>query len=469
LFAEFCGLTLFEIAMFNRLSSPIPAVITVTELNREVRNLLEGSFPVLWVAGEISNFKRYDSGHCYFSLKDGGAQVRCVMFRNRAALIDFAPREGMQVEARAVVSLYEARGDFQLTIEALRPAGLGALFEAFEKLKKKLEAEGLFAAQRKRALPKMPRAIGIVTSPAAAALRDMVTTLARRMPGIPVVLYPTAVQGVDAGAQIAAAIRKAGARSEVDVLIVGRGGGSLEDLWAFNEEVVARAIADSPIPVVSGVGHETDFTIADFVADVRAATPTAAAELVSPNREEWLARLAQMRFRLRAMLERLLQQRMQRLDQLARRLQHPVEKLARQRDRLTMLGLRLERAPLRLLEARQHRLVRIGMRIEHLRPQLDARRERVQDRFARLGRGVTQLFARRRQQLDVLVARLGACNPQAPLEKGYALVTRVDGALVRHARDLSAGDRLNVRFADDLVQVAVDAAPGAPQQELFDQ
>ena len=309
----------------------MPAVITVTELNREVRNLLEGSFPVLWVAGEISNFKRYDSGHCYFSLKDGGAQVRCVMFRNRAALIDFAPREGMQVEARAVVSLYEARGDFQLTIEALRPAGLGALFEAFEKLKKKLEAEGLFAAQRKRSLPKMPRAIGIVTSPAAAALRDMVTTLARRMPGIPVILYPTPVQGLDAGPQIAAAIRKAGARAEVDVLIVGRGGGSLEDLWAFNEEVVARAIADSPIPVVSGVGHETDFTIADFVADVRAATPTAAAELVSPNREEWLARLAQMRFRMRAMMERQLQQRMQRLDevkpQVAQQLQQ--QKLAK--------------------------------------------------------------------------------------------------------------------------------------------
>jgi exodeoxyribonuclease VII large subunit len=453
--------------MLNRLSSPLPAVITVTELNREARNLLEGSFPVLWVAGEISNFKRYDSGHCYFSLKDGGAQVRCVMFRNRAALIDFVPREGLQVEARAVVSLYEARGDFQLTVEALRPAGLGALFEAFEKLKRKLEAEGLFAAARKRPLPKMPRAIGIVTSPAAAALRDMVTTLARRMPGIPVILYPAAVQGQDAGAQVAAAIRRAGMRSEVDVLIVGRGGGSLEDLWAFNEEVVARAIAESPVPVVSGVGHETDFTIADFVADVRAATPTAAAELVSPNREEWLARLAQLQIRLRAQLERQLQQRMQRLDQLARRLQHPGEKLARQRDRLTMLGLRLERAPLRLLEARQHRLVRIGMRLEHQRPQLDARRERLQDRFERLGRGLAQLFARRRQRLDLLAARLAACNPQAPLEKGYALVCRADGELIGQAQALAAGDRIRIRFADDFVQARIESAPGQRQEALF--
>ena len=257
-------------------------VITVSELNRMARNVLEQSFPLFWVSGEVSNFTRAASGHWYFSLKDAGAQVRCVMFKGRNSYVDFVPREGDKIEARCTVTLYEARGDFQLTVEFVQRAGLGALFEAFEKLKNKLALEGLFDESGKQTIPKHPKRIGIVTSADAAALRDVLTTLRRRMPNIPVLIYPTPVQGKGAAQWIANAINTAHERAECDVLIICRGGGSIEDLWQFNEEIVARAIANCSIPTISGVGHETDFTICDFVADMRAATPTAAAELVTP-------------------------------------------------------------------------------------------------------------------------------------------------------------------------------------------
>ena len=258
-------------------------VISVAELNRLARGAVERGVPLVWVAGEISNFKRYDSGHCYFTLKDDAAQVDAVMFRHKAQNLDWKPDNGMQVEVRATATVDEARGKFQLVVDAMRRAGLGALYAAFEKLKARLEQEGLFDPALKRALPPFPRTVGVVTSPQAAALRDVITTLRRRMPGISVIIYPTPVQGEGAGAKIADAIALAGARAECDVVIVCRGGGSIEDLWAFNEEAVARAIRACPLPVVSGVGHETDFTIADFAADARAPTPTAAAELVSPD------------------------------------------------------------------------------------------------------------------------------------------------------------------------------------------
>ncbi len=441
-------------------------IISVTELNRQTRQLLEGSFPVLWVAGEISGFKRYDSGHCYFTLKDAGAQVRCVMFRNRAALLDFAPREGTKVEARAVVSLYEARGDFQLTIEALRPAGLGALFEAFEALKRKLEAEGLFNAARKRALPLFPRAIGIVTSPAAAALRDVLATLQRRMPGLPVILYPTAVQGDAAAAQIASAIRAASTRREVDTLIVCRGGGSIEDLWSFNEEVVARAIADCSIPVISGVGHETDFTIADFVADLRAPTPTAAAELACPNREEGLARLAHLQHRLGQALARQLQQRMQRLDSLTRRLQHPGERLMRQRERLAALAHRLHSAPQRQNEYRQLRLQQFALRLAHRKPRIEPLSDQLTRQQTQMQQGLQRLLNKRQQALATLTLRLEGCNPHTPLLRGYALVTRADGTLLRSALDAQTGEEITVRFADDALKARVTDTPNHPQGQL---
>ena len=272
---------------------PDASVLTVSQLLRSVRDTLERRFPLAWVRGELSNFSRAPSGHCYFTLKDDGAQVDCVMFRSRAAGLDAELRDGARVEVRAVPTLYEPRGRFQLSVEALRRAGLGPLYERFLKLKDKLEREGLFDAAARRELPPYPRAIGVVTSVAAAALRDVLTTLARRNPAIQVIVYPAPVQGEGAAERIAAALRRASARAECDVLLLVRGGGSIEDLWQFNEEVVARAIRASRIPVVVGVGHESDFTIADFAADRRAPTPTAAAELASPSRAELLGRLAE--------------------------------------------------------------------------------------------------------------------------------------------------------------------------------
>ncbi|MBX3716215.1 MAG: exodeoxyribonuclease VII large subunit, partial [Burkholderiales bacterium] len=266
-------------------SQPPSAPLTVTELNRRSRQVLENQFGLVWVTGEISRATLAASGHWYFSLKDEGAAVDCAMFKGRAQYLEFRPENGLKVEVRARVTIYEPRGAYQLGVEQMRHAGLGALFEAFERLKARLGKEGLFDESRKRPLPTHPRAIGVVTSLAAAALRDILATLARRAPMVPVIVYPTLVQGEGAAAQVARAIATANARAECDVLLVARGGGSLEDLWAFNEEAVARAIAASAIPVVSGVGHETDFTIADFAADLRAATPTAAAVAASPDRE----------------------------------------------------------------------------------------------------------------------------------------------------------------------------------------
>ena len=441
-------------------------VISVTELNRRVRQLLEGSFPVLWISGEISGFKRYDSGHCYFTLKDTSAQVRCVMFRNRAALLDFAPREGMKVEARAVVSLYEGRGDFQLTIEALRPAGLGALFEAFEALKRKLDAEGLFSAARKRALPSTPRAIGIVTSPAAAALRDVLATLKRRMPSLPVILYPTAVQGEDAARQISTAILQAHARQEVDTLILCRGGGSIEDLWSFNEEIVARAIVASSIPVISGVGHETDFTIADFVADLRAATPTAAAELACPSRTEWQTQLARQQHRLQVAMERQQQQRIQRLDTLARQLRHPGERVLRQREQLTALRQRLHSTPRRQNEYRMLRLEHLALRLRHQMPSNAQLADKLSARQKALQQGMARLLEQRKQVLASAFIRLQACNPHAPLARGYALITHADGSLLHDAAQGIPGEEITIQFARDAIKARITDAPNHPQGQL---
>ncbi len=298
-------------------------VVPVSALNRAIGTMLERSFPLVWVAGEVSNFTRAASGHWYFSIKDAQAQMRCVMFRGRAQYAEFTPREGDRIEVRALVTMYEPRGELQLNVEAVRRTGQGRLYEAFLRLKAQLEAEGLFAAERKRALPTHPRAIGIVTSLQAAALRDVLTTLSRRAPHIPVIVYPAPVQGVGVSGKLAAMVDAANARREVDVLIVCRGGGSIEDLWAFNEEVLARAIAESAIPVVSGVGHETDFTIADFAADVRAPTPTGAAELVSPQRVLLLRELDQRHATLARGFGRMMERRAQQLDWLARRLVSP--------------------------------------------------------------------------------------------------------------------------------------------------
>jgi len=382
-----------------------PPILSVSDLNRLAREVLEQSFPLFWVAGEISNLTRAASGHWYFSLKDARAQVRCVMFRNRNAYLDWAPREGDQVEARALVTLYEARGDFQLTIEGLQKAGLGTLFEAFERLKAKLEKEGMFDPAIKRPLPTMPRAIGVVTSPDAAALRDVLTTLRRRMPSIPVVIYPTPVQGKGAADKIAAAIRTASQRTEVEVLIVCRGGGSMEDLWQFNEEIVARAISECSIPVVSGVGHETDFTIADFAADRRAPTPTAAAEMVAPDREALLHRITQWQQRLQRQMQGLLNQRSQQLDYLSRRLLSPLQQVQHRKTHLDQLGLRLKRTMDNSLSTQQQKLLRLQQSLTHL-------------------------------------------SPQAVLERGYSLVQTADGSIVTSSTQLRPDDRVQMRFSE---------------------
>ncbi len=349
-------------------NSPNAHILTVSELNRLAREVLEQSFPLFWVSGEVSNFTRAASGHWYFSLKDSAAQVKCVMFKGRNSYVDFIPREGDKIEARCTVTLYEARGDFQLTVEFVQKAGLGALFEAFEKLKIKLDHEGLFDAAFKKPIPKNPQAIGIVTSLDAAALRDVLTTLKRRNPNVKVIIYPTPVQGKGAAQLIAKAIRAASERAEVDTLIICRGGGSMEDLWQFNEEVVARAIDDCPIPTISGVGHETDFTICDFVADMRAATPTAAAELACADIKVLQNQLVNYQNRLNKQVNFLLNQAAQQLDFLARRLISPKQQIEMRISQIKQLRHRLNLAMQQNLQTNQQRLLRLSSSIAQLNP-----------------------------------------------------------------------------------------------------
>ena len=440
-------------------------VISVSELNRIARDALERNLPLLWVGGEISNFKRYDSGHCYFTLKDAQAQVDCVMFRHRALLQGWAPRDGMQVEVRALPTIYEARGKFQLNVEVMRRAGLGALYEAFERLKAKLDKEGLFEPARKRPLPRFPRAIGVVTSPQAAALRDVLTTLRRRMPRLPVVVYPTPVQGEGAAARIAAAITAAGERRDSDVLIVCRGGGSIEDLWAFNEEVVARAILACTVPVVSGVGHETDFTIADFVADVRAPTPTAAAELASPDRRELSKQLLHVAHRLSRTLVRGLESRMQRVDLLARRLVHPGERIRSQVAELRHLASRLTSAWARVLEDRGWRLREAGLRLAAGAPDVAEWRRSFRELARRLRDGARRRMEMTTAQLARLAAHLTHLNPQTVLERGYSITQDREGRVVRDAARLSAGQHVRITFSKGWAEASVERKGNTTDRE----
>jgi exodeoxyribonuclease VII large subunit len=439
----------FDTSVSARLASETDwnAPISVSELNLIARQLIERNIALLWVGGEVSNLTRAPSGHCYFSLKDERAQVRCVMFRHRMQHIDWNLGNGMQVEVRARPTLYEARGEFQLAVEFMRRAGLGALHEAFARLKAKLAREGLFALERKKPLPAYPRRIGVVTSAAAAALRDVLTTLRRRMPGLPVILYPVPVQGEGAAQKIAAAIDEACVRRECDVLILCRGGGTIEDLWAFNEEIVARAVYSCNIPLVCGVGHETDFTIADFVADARAPTPTAAAELVSPNRLEVMARLSALHERLTRAGVRGLERRMQQVDYFGRRLVHPGERIRGQRQHLAHLGVRLRRAASQSRAQTGLRLSALCHRLALAAPGLDGEQTRQRRLAQRLQRAVQQLLERRRAGLLHLDAHLNALSPQGVLERGYAIVSRLDGQIVRDGAQLAAGDDVTMRFA----------------------
>jgi exodeoxyribonuclease VII large subunit len=422
-------------------------VFSVRELNLAAKQLIEGGLPLLWVRGEISNFVSAASGHWYFSLKDDMAQVRCVMFRHKSQYLDFKPANGMQVEVLALATLYEARGDFQLTLEKIRPAGLGALFEAFERLKAKLEGEGLFDAERKRDLPLLPRQIGIVTSPQAAALRDVLRTLANRMPNVPVVLYPTSVQGEGAGQKIAQAIKTASQRAECDVLIVCRGGGSIEDLWAFNEEVVARAIAASHIPVVSGVGHETDFTIADFVADLRAATPTAAAQAVVPDRQELRQRLGQHSRHLVRALSRRFEQGMQQVDFLQRRLVHPAQRILQQTERLEAVQQRMHLAHAFVVQHQLGRWSSFWQRLRGQRPDVVRLQEQQTNHVRRLGSAMQRTLDRHDARLIALQQHLQLLDPQQVLARGYSMVRDTRGKIVVSSELIAPGDTLDITFA----------------------
>ncbi|MCE4540870.1 MULTISPECIES: exodeoxyribonuclease VII large subunit [unclassified Caballeronia] len=433
------------------------AVIPVSALNRAISSMLERSFPLVWVSGEVSNFTRAASGHWYFSIKDAGAQMRCVMFRGRAQYAEFMPREGDKIEVRALVTMYEPRGELQLNVEAVRRTGQGRLFEAFLRLKAQLESEGLFAPERKRALPAHPRGIGIVTSLQAAALRDVLTTLARRAPHVPVVVYPAPVQGAGVGEKLAAMVEAANARREVDaldVLIVCRGGGSIEDLWAFNEEVLARAIAASGLPVVSGVGHETDFTIADFAADVRAPTPTAAAELVSPQRVLLLRELDHRHATLARGFGRMMERRAQQLDWLARRLVSPAERLARQRTHLRQLAGRLVAAGARPVRDARARFALVQFRWQRRRPDVAAEREHLLRLAQRIGSAHERRAEREKACVSELAARLQVLSPQRTLERGYAaLIDAQTGRALRAPAALKPKRPLTVHLAEGSADV----------------
>ena len=436
-----------------------PEILSVSQLNRHVRTLLQQHIPSLWVAGEISNLTRAASGHLYFSLKDENAQIRCVMFRNRAQLIPWRLENGQQIEARAQVTLYEARGDFQLNIEAVRRAGLGNLYETYLRLRARLEAEGLFQTERKRPLPRFPRGIGIVTSPQAAALQDICTTLRRRAPMLPLRLYPSPVQGEGAGQQLAAAITLAGQRAAqdgIELLIVARGGGSLEDLWAFNEESVARALAACPLPTLSGVGHETDVTIADFVADQRAATPTAAAELASAGWFQARHALDHLAHRLSRSLREQLDFRHQQLDLLSRRLLHPGQQLARQAQNLAHLATRLAATGTRQQHQHRLRLEQLHFRLRQIRPALSDDQQRL-DRYAqRLATASQQALAQRQSRLALLTATLGSLAPHATLARGYSILRNERGEVIRDVRQLKVGSALHLELAHGQAHALVD-------------
>jgi exodeoxyribonuclease VII large subunit len=432
-------------------------VVPVSRFVADARMLLERQIGLTWISGEVSGCTRAASGHLYFTLKDASAQVRCVFFRHKAQGLAFTLREGLAVEVRAVPTIYDARGEFQLGVETMRLAGLGALYERFVQMKTALAAAGLFDSARKRSLPPFPRRIGIVTSRHAAALRDVLTTLRRRFPSVDVILYPASVQGAGAAREIAAAIRLANTHASVDVLIVCRGGGSLEDLWAFNEEIVARAVFDSLLPVVSGVGHETDFTICDFVADVRAPTPTAAAALVVRECSALRAQLADGWRRLVRANAHQASSRAQRLDAAARRLVHPAARLAEQELQMRALGTRLARAfhHAQALDARRLAAVRARLIREVRSPLPQA--NRLLQAARTFQRARDDSFERAARVLHRLGDALALLNPGAVLERGYAIVAATDGTIVADARQLSVGDAVALTFAKGRAAATIDA------------
>jgi exodeoxyribonuclease VII large subunit len=425
--------------------------------------LLERGLGSLWLEAEISNLSRPNSGHWYFSLKDASAQVRCAMFRQRNMLCAFSARDGQKVLVRARIGLYEPRGEYQLIVDYMEDAGLGVLRRLFEELSTKLEREGLFAAQRKRPLPSLPKRIGIITSPTGAAVRDILHVLARRFPAAAVLIYPVSVQGAQAAAEITSAVEAAGRRCECDVLILARGGGSLEDLWAFNDERLARAIVASRIPIITGIGHEIDFTIADFAADVRAPTPSAAAELVVPDAEEWLTTLLRSGARLQRCMRRRLDEHRKRLRWLTGRaaLASPVARLGAQAQRLDELEQCLVRALRRRLQENREQLRWLTGRAAMVGPsaRLSQQLLRLNVLDARLNRAGRQVLSSRRERLLPLVRTLNAVSPLATLERGYAIVSVEGGGILRDPAAAKPGTMIEARLARGNIRAKIEGPP----------
>jgi exodeoxyribonuclease VII large subunit len=425
-------------------------IFSVSQLNRQARQLLETHLPLLWVEGELSNVSTPSSGHWYFTLKDDQAQVRCCMFRNRNMLVRFKPQQGQHVLLRARVSLYEGRGDYQIIAEHMEEAGSGALQRAFDELKHKLAQEGLFNEAHKKALPPLPKHIGVITSPTGAAIRDVLSVLERRFPSIPVTVIPVAVQGKESAPQIVKAIELANRCGLFDVLLLTRGGGSMEDLWSFNEEIVARAIFNSNLPIVSGVGHEVDFTIADFVADLRAPTPSAAAELLVPDGDDWLDKLIGFEVLLEEAMLRRLQQWQKHLHNLHQRLRHPRERLEQQAQRLDNLELRLKNHLKHLLMDYKNRLQQLQIRQQAHHPQvrLQQLNERIAAYSQRLQKAQYRIIERKKQAHGEVVRLLNTLNPLSTLERGYALVTDPQTQkVITHSNQVMPGTTLNARVA----------------------
>ena len=440
---------------------PVREVFTVSSLNREARRIIEGQLGVVWVEGEISGLARPGSGHLYWRMKDESAQLRCAMFRSQNRMLNFRPDDGQHVLARGRVSIYEPRGEYQLVVEYLEEVGEGLLRRRFEELKRKLAGEGLFDAERKREKPALPRRIGVVTSPSGAAVRDVVTVLARRFPAIPVLIYPTAVQGTGAAAEIASALELADRRGECDLLILARGGGSLEDLWSFNEEAVARAMAAVSIPIISGVGHEIDFTIADFVADVRAPTPSGAAELAVPDRARWIASV-------KALGERLFRAAGQRLSEPANRLaafrhrlqqSHPGVRLRHSAQRLDELETRFQLSLRQSLEERRSRLSESSLRLRGASPagRIGLLDERLRFLSGGLKRAARDALRKPRERLSLARRALESVSPLATLQRGYAIVTGGEtGAILTDARAAPPGAAIEIRLAHGELSATVD-------------
>jgi exodeoxyribonuclease VII large subunit len=432
---------------------------TVSQLNRQIQQLLEASLPWILVEGEISNLAKPSSGHWYFSLKDDKAQIRCAMFKGKNAAVRFKPKDGDMVRLRARVTFYGPRGDCQLSVEGMESAGEGALQQAFERLKNSLQAEGLFAPEHKKPLPTKPERVAIITSPVGAAVRDMIIAFRRRFPLTELTILPSLVQGQDAAKNILRQLQRADGSGHFDAIILGRGGGSLEDLWSFNDETLARAIFAAQTPIVSAVGHETDFTIADFVADVRAATPTAAAELLSPDRTQLIRQIEQQEKQLVRRMSRILEQSQQQLDFMIKRIRHPTERIEQQQNQLEQLKRRLQQGMQRKVLEQQTQTANLSHRLERNSPtrRIDQDRQKLKDIDARLARALNSTLANKQTAFARIIDKLNLVSPLNTLARGYAIASK-DEQVIRSVKDVKAGDSISVRVQDGVLSCDVTKA-----------